>query len=99
MTARDTKGTKGKKNTYLGEGVQNVPVAVIFVKDGYVGSRACSGKPFTDNGGDVFIARRSVRTSNEQVVLARRDLMDRQTCESAERKIRKRKGFSHSPCG
>ena len=48
----------------------------MLVKDGNVGSRTRSSKPFTDGGRNTVISRRSVRASNEQVVFARGNLTD-----------------------
>ena len=62
------------KKTHLGEGVQYIPVPAIFVDDGYNGSYTLSSKPFSDYAHDVFIARCGVCASDQQVVLARRDL-------------------------
>jgi hypothetical protein len=69
----------GEKNTHLGEGVQNIPVPIILVKNGYVGGRIRSSKSFTDSGRNILIARCGVGASHEQVVLARRDLTNGQT--------------------
>lgn len=63
------------KKTYLGEGVQHIPVPSIFVDDGYNGSYTLSSKPFGDYARDVFIARCGVCASDQQVVFARRDLI------------------------
>lgn len=88
------------KNTHLGEGVQNIPVPIVLVKDRHVGSCTRTRESFTDRGRYIIVARRGVSASNKQVVFACRDLINWETCRSAERDTRQKiKGSPHSPYG
>ena len=73
--------------THLGEGVQHIPVSVILVDDGYKGSYTFCSKSLSDYVRDAFISRCGVCASDEQVVFARRDLINQRICESAAKKL------------
>ena len=72
----DARRIRGEE-THLGEGVQHIPVSVILVDDGHNSSHTLPSESFGDNVRDGFIAGRSVRASDEQVVFARCDLISR----------------------